>query len=74
MRIYQTFNRILIIFLAVTFLLPSCQKLDYWNHNGHQNDKGGDGRIAMDWYRFPIANITGTQFNDEWSVFRLPGE
>ena len=54
MRIYQTFNRILIIFLAVTFLLPSCQKLDYWNHNGHQNDKGGDGRIAMDWYRLQL--------------------
>ena len=58
MRIYNNLSRILIIFLAVTLLLPSCQKLDYWNyHNGHQINKGGDGRIAMDWYRLQLQML-----------------
>lgn len=56
MRMYFTMGRILSIFLAAAVILPSCQKFDYWDNikNHHTNSKGGDGRIALDWYRLQL--------------------
>ena len=46
---------VFILFSALTFIIPSCQKFDYWNHHGKpSNGKGADAQVALDWYHMQL--------------------